>query len=216
MCYTLVMEKRTLKELYHNNKLIKLNKEITFYSDGSYTRNDGVRRYGNSNGNYLKMSLYDTEGKEHKVFMHTLILCIFISDRPSAEYEVDHIDRNKRNNNVNNLRWVTRRINIENKAERKGLNCSLFIKLFNESENKFNLSYDTVHHRVYNLGWSFEKAMMTPVIARSAKTKAREEGYNKRKTELRRWFDKQESKVSFRTFRARVKLYGWSKEDALK
>ena len=93
------MEKVTLKELWYNNRHIKLNKEITLYSDGSYERN-GVRRYGNSNGKYLKMSLYDESGKEIKVFMHTLTLCVFKSDRLSPEYEVDHIDRNKMNNNI--------------------------------------------------------------------------------------------------------------------
>lgn len=210
------MERREIKEVWYNNKHIVLNKELVLYSDGSYERN-GIRRYGNSNGNYLKMSLYDAEGKEHKVFMHTLILCVFGSDRPSEEYEVDHIDRNKHNNDISNLRWATRRLNIENKNDRKELNGSLFIKLFNEAENPYELSYDVVHHRVYNLGWSFEKAINTPRIDRSTRTEGRLAGNEKRKTELRKWFDKQENKykISYKTFYHRIKYYGMSKEEAL-
>ena len=210
------MEQKTIKDVWYNNKHIVLNKELTLFSDGSYVRN-GIRRYGNSNGNYLKMSLYDTEGKEYKVFMHTLILCVFGSDRPSEEYEVDHIDRNKHNNDIANLRWVTRKLNVENKSDMKELSGSLFVKLFNESDNKFSLSYDVVHHRVYNLGWSFEKAMSTPLIKRNAKTEGRVAGNEKRKNDLRKWFDKQENKykISYKTFYHRVKYYGMSKEEAL-
>ena len=77
------MKEITLNEVHYNNRLIKMAKPVTFYSDGSYMRENGIRRYGSSNGRYLKMSICDREGKEHKVFMHTLILCIFVSDRPS-------------------------------------------------------------------------------------------------------------------------------------
>ena len=80
------MERREIKEVWYNNKHIVLNKELVLYSDGSYERN-GIRRYGNSNGNYLKMSLYDIEGKENLSifqgigdnFCHThnlILLCI--------------------------------------------------------------------------------------------------------------------------------------------
>lgn len=209
------MEKKTVKELMYNNKKISLNKEITFYSDGSYERN-GVIRYGNSNGNYLKMSLYDINGKEHKVFLHTLMLCIFVSDRPSEEHEVDHIDRNKCNNAVSNLRWVTRKLNIENKTETKKLGELQFIKLFHDNENKYNLSYDVVHHRIFNLNWTFDKAMNTPLIQRNDRTEGRIKGNEKRKTDLRKWYDKQENKnVSYKTFYARVKRYGYTKEEAI-
>lgn len=210
------MEKVTLKELWYNNRHIKLNKEITLYSDGSYERN-GVRRYGNSNGKYLKMSLYDESGKEIKVFMHTLTLCVFKSDRPSPEYEVDHIDRNKHNNDVSNLRWVTRRLNMENKSDIKTLGDSTFIEKFYDSENPYKLSYDIVHHRIFNLGWDFEKAMMTPRVSRNERTEGRIAGNEKRKSELRKWFDLQENKykISYKTFYQRVKLYGMTKEEAL-
>ena len=210
------MERREIKEVWYNNKHIVLNKELVLYSDGSYERN-GIRRYGNSNGNYLKMSLYDIEGKEHKVFMHTLILCVFGSDRPSEEYEVDHIDRNKHNNDIYNLRWVTRKLNVANKNDMKEFNGSLFIKLFNEADNRFNLSYDVIHHRVYNLGWDFEKAVSTPLIKRNEITEGRVTGWEKRKTDLHKWFDKQENKykISYKTFYHRVKYYGMSKEEAL-
>ena len=211
------MEQRTLRELYYNNRLIELKECITFYSDGSYKRKDGIKRYGNTNGKYLKMSLYDIYGREHKVCIHTLMLCIFVSDRSSQDYEVDHIDRNVLNNNVSNLRWVNRRQNLENRECCAELNGSSFINAFNASDNIYSLSYDVVHHRVYNLGWSFKKAMNTPLIGRGEQTKGRAEGYERKKTELRKWFDKnnKNSELKYKTFYARVRRYGMTKEDAL-
>lgn len=212
------MESIKLKEVTYNNKLIKLNKEITIYSDGSYARADGVRRYGNSNGNYLKMSLYDENGKEHKVFMHTLILCVFGSDRPSEDYEVDHIDRNKHNNDISNLRWVIRKLNIVNKADRKQYGDKSFVEIFYQSKNPYNLSYDVVHHRLFNLKWDLTKALNTPLIERNAVTERRKQGHEKRKSELRKWYDEQEveEKVPYKKFYHRVKVYGMDKEKAIK
>ncbi len=52
--------------------------------------------------------------KKH-VFMHRLVLETFVT-RPDNTYEVDHIDCNKLNNNITNLRWVTK---SENNKKRK-------------------------------------------------------------------------------------------------
>ena len=210
------MKEITLNELYYNNRLIKLNKPVTFYSDGSYMREHGTRRYGNSNGRYLKMSLYDRKGKEHKVFIHTLMLCIFVSDRPSRHHEVDHIDRDTTNNDVSNLRWVTRKHNCENKKSNVSINEELFIKQFNEADNPFNLTKACVHHRVFYYGWDFKKAMNTPSIGKGEKTENKVAGYEGRKTNLRKWFDSQDSNVKYKTFYARVTRYGWSKEEAIR
>lgn len=48
------------------------------------------------------------------IFIHRLVAGAFI-ENPENKKEVDHIDRNRQNNNVANLRWVT---HVENQQNR--------------------------------------------------------------------------------------------------
>lgn len=53
------------------------------------------------------------DGKPYTKLVHRLIAITFI-DNPENKPEVDHIDSNKLNNRVDNLRWVTREENLQN------------------------------------------------------------------------------------------------------
>ena len=62
----------------------------------------------NSKG-YRVVGLY-TNGKEKKISIHRLVALTYIPNEDNKP-QVDHIDRNKLNNDISNLRWVT---NLEN------------------------------------------------------------------------------------------------------
>lgn len=52
-------------------------------------------------------------GKRHNHLFHHLVAKYFIGERPSG-LVIDHIDRNKLNNNVSNLRYITHKENLRN------------------------------------------------------------------------------------------------------
>lgn len=63
---------------------------------------------------YLKVTLCK-DGTKKYVFIHRLVAQMFIPN-PENKLTVDHIDRNKLNNNVNNLRWATYSEQIKNRC----------------------------------------------------------------------------------------------------
>ena len=64
---------------------------------------------------YIELSLYD--GKRFKA--HRLVAQAFIAN-PEEYPQVDHIDENKQNNAVSNLRWCTDRMNKDYHHEKHG------------------------------------------------------------------------------------------------
>lgn len=48
-----------------------------------------------------------------KMYVHHIIAELFVPN-PDNKPEIDHIDTNRHNNNADNLRWVTRKENLNN------------------------------------------------------------------------------------------------------
>jgi len=66
----------------------------------------------NKKTGYTHVKVSGAEGKR-SMSIHRLVATHFIPN-PYDRREVDHIDRDKQNNHVDNLRWVTRRENMSN------------------------------------------------------------------------------------------------------
>lgn len=62
---------------------------------------------------YYRVSLYNKNGKRKYVFVHRIVAEAFLSNSENRRY-VDHIDTNRANNHINNLRWVTAKENSNN------------------------------------------------------------------------------------------------------
>lgn len=67
---------------------------------------------------YLQVSLRTDDAKGNKFYqLHRLIMMTFCYFEGCKELEVDHIDRNRQNNDLSNLRWADKEIQAQNKSE---------------------------------------------------------------------------------------------------
>lgn len=73
-----------------------------------------IRKTKISNEGYEQITLVRDDGKKKYLTVHRLVALTFIPN-PDNLPEVDHIDRDKLNNNVDNLRWVTKKENMHNR-----------------------------------------------------------------------------------------------------
>tara|TARA_R110002096_G_scaffold136408_1_gene288939 strand:+ start:603 stop:1067 length:465 start_codon:yes stop_codon:yes gene_type:complete len=85
------------------------------FEDGVIINTDtGKEKKPKSDLGYYRMGLYkDTKEKLFK--LHRLIALAFIPN-PENKPCVDHINRDKKDNRIENLRWVTRSENSRNKS----------------------------------------------------------------------------------------------------
>lgn len=89
---------REIWKVYRNDRVLY---EVSNY--GRVKRNGIILELDN-NKPYLRCGIG---------FIHRMVAEMFI-DNPNNYKEVDHIDGNKHNNNITNLRWCTRSMNMSN------------------------------------------------------------------------------------------------------
>lgn len=69
-----------------------------------------------------KYAIVELDGRDYAI--HRLVAIVFIPN-PDSLPEVNHIDGDRRNNNVTNLEWVTHKGNMQH-AQRTGLNKQFY------------------------------------------------------------------------------------------
>ena len=93
-----------------------------------------INRYG-----YLVSTLYDGSGYSYPT-IHKIVATVFLDGLSNDRNEIDHIDGNRLNNQYENLKWATRKENMNNPntksvlKKRKGPNCGKFGRLHPRSK----------------------------------------------------------------------------------
>ncbi|CAL6042881.1 Conserved_hypothetical protein [Hexamita inflata] len=129
------------------------NKEYLISNLGRLAFIDSVKRPSISIAKgYLQTYLNET------TFIHRLVAQAFLGECPD-DCEVDHIDRNRQNNQLSNLRYVTRSQNLRNKSSFNGYSAEYLevlpntcIKLNTYQHHTFDRYYiDTITNQLYSL-----------------------------------------------------------------
>jgi len=113
-------------------------------------------------GGYFRIEL-NKHGKRKVFLLHRLLYTSFIGDIPEC-MEIDHINRDKLNNDLSNLRLVTRTENEQNKNN-KGY-------YFHKPRQLWRAQI-SIDKKVKHLGW-----FKTEIEARSAYVNAKKEYHN--------------------------------------
>ena len=96
---------------------------------GDVYNSKGVRlKPERSKNGYLRVSL-SNETEKHKHFLvHRLVATAFIPN-PESKPQINHIDRDKTNNNVENLEWCTPLENLEHSSVIQKASVAKFTKI---------------------------------------------------------------------------------------
>ena len=86
------------------------NYEISNLGNVRNIKTGRILKYYIAGGGYY----YTRLGAGKKYLVHRLVGKSFIENDDENKKEIDHIDRNKLNNNMNNLRWVNKHQNMMN------------------------------------------------------------------------------------------------------
>jgi len=107
----------------------------------------------NGKNYYCQYDLCNEEGKK-KFLVHRLVAEYYIPNIDSLN-EVDHIDGNKSNNNIENLRWVTSRQNQHNrKSNNEHINITLTryetyqVRIFSKRKSIFDKTFKTLSEAI--------------------------------------------------------------------
>ena len=111
-----------------------------------------ILNYSSNGDGYIRVALKNEDGKVKYLRVHRIIAELFIENSDPTKYTiVDHIDRNRSNNCVTNLRWATPCENQQNTTKRantygkyKGIN-------FSKNEHKWTARI-TIHGKRKYIG----------------------------------------------------------------
>ena len=130
------------------DRIIKTKDGICYFRKG---RNITIRK---NNFGYYETRLYKN-GKKKSAFLHRIIAEAFISN-PDGLPQVDHINGDKRDNRICNLRWVTRSQNMKAAYE---------LRLCKNRRHNRRQVIDTCTNKVYSSMLEAAKANDIPYSA---------------------------------------------------
>ncbi|WP_137598193.1 NUMOD4 domain-containing protein [Paucilactobacillus kaifaensis] len=127
-------------------------------------------------GGYLLVDLYGNHHTKH-FSVHKLVAGAFLGEKPNEDYQVNHIDEHKDNNDLSNLEYCSPKYNADYGTRGKRIaisqgvpiyvitetNKRIYCKTISEACRKFNLSLQSVRiclkgERQSHKGYKFEYA----------------------------------------------------------
>jgi len=130
--------------------------DYLIYQDGRvYSKRTNKYLKSSLSEGYLRVSLCHKQ-KKYKKYIHRLIAEHYIPNNNNYP-QVDHIDRNRINNNIENLRWVDLKTQNQNKGQFKNNTSGHKYIIKNYNKYRFTKTYN--HKNTYKIFNSLTDAL---------------------------------------------------------
>lgn len=134
------------------------------YPEGKLLKPKMLKQSGTNNQKYFAVRLYDEFGNFKTCTIHSLVMKAFVGERP-ANMIIDHIFPDTKLNRLDNLRYVTQKINVQ-KEQADDILCthvsgkSFFVKGTREGQAQTGVNRVTLRRLMDQgrslHGWSFK------------------------------------------------------------
>lgn len=174
--------------------LVILDKKYILTDEGRlFYRASGEEFIPTCDGGGYRQLCRNINGIKKSVKIHQLVMYYFGPPKPGNNYEIDHFNRNKLDNSISNLRWVTRKENEYN-VDR---NLEIGKRACDYSSNE-------EYHREYSKEWQKTHRTATRIAANKyAKSEKGKEYYKS-------WVKANRDKKIEATRKSRAKSKGFS------
>ena len=120
-------------------------------SEGRLKYNDKIRKNRPEPKGYIQDFLFGIDGERYRFKRHQIVMQTFKKAEYRNGFTVDHINRNTKDNRVENLRWVSLKVHCENRENKSYkykqflcLNDGKIYKSCQEAEKNYGLVKNTV------------------------------------------------------------------------
>lgn len=108
--------------------------------------------------NYYDIGIWKN-GMKKTYRVHTLVATMFIPN-PHGLTEVDHIDRNRHNNHVSNLRWTTHQQNMDNGGKRvRCIETGQIFDTINQASREMGIDSSNLSKHLRGIGYKTLKGL---------------------------------------------------------